>query len=344
MRWPRFIRLVLVAIAGIGGSLYGFILILDPYQNVPFSPALARAPVSTNQRFAYPALARDRTFDSAIIGTSTARLLDPARLNKLLDAQFLNLAMNSATAYEQARIFDLFTRHHQHARYLVFGIDETWCNRAAAIDKYTFRSFPEWMYDEDPWNDLIYLFNDKALENAVRMLELLVGKRDPKYRPDGYRDFTGDFGPYDITSVRQRLYQTAPRELTDVSIEPSLTQPDWHYPLLEQFAGLLESTPDHTRVALLFPPLHAHYVSSKIANLRECKGRIARILQSINNVAVLDFLHVSELTRDDTNYWDPLHFTSEIAIALERDIARVLKGAEPASRYAHEFSLTDDPM
>ena len=54
MRWPQFIRFVLFAIAGIGGLLYGFILILDPYQNVPFSPELARAPVSTNQRFAYP--------------------------------------------------------------------------------------------------------------------------------------------------------------------------------------------------------------------------------------------------------------------------------------------------
>ena len=340
MPWPPFIRFILIAIAAFGGAFYGFILILDPYQNVPFSPRLDRAPVSTNQRFAYPALARDARFDGAIIGTSTARLLDPARLSALLDARFLNIAMNSATAYEQARIYELFVRHHRHARYLIFGVDETWCNRATTIERYTFRSFPEWMYDENQWNDLLYLFNDKALENAVRMLELLRGIREPKYRPDGYRDYTGDFGPYGIAAVRQRLYGSVSRELVDVAIEPSLTQPSWNYPLLELFSDLLRKAPKNARTVLLFPPLHAHYVSSRIANLRECKGRIAALLQNIDNVAVLDFLHLSKMTRVDTNYWDPLHFTSEIAQVLEKDIALVLQGIEPASEFARDFSMS----
>ena len=98
MPWSQFIRWVMFAVVAFGGILYGAILILDPYQNVPFSPSLNRAPVSTNQRFAYPALARDPIFDSAIIGTSTTRLLDPARLSSFLDARFVNLSMNSATA------------------------------------------------------------------------------------------------------------------------------------------------------------------------------------------------------------------------------------------------------
>ena len=339
MAWSRFVRFVLCAVVAIGGAFYAFILILDPYQNVAFSPRLDRAPVSTNQRYAYPALARDQAFDGAIIGTSTARLFDPARLNGLLDARFVNLAMNSATAYEQARIYELFMRHHQHVRYLIFGVDETWCNRATTIEKYTFRSFPEWMYDENRWNDLLYMFNDKALENAVRMSELLLGKREPKYRGDGYRDFTGDFGPYDITVVRERLYGSAPQQLTDVVIEPSLTQSNWEYPLLELFDDLLTKAPRQARTVLLFPPLHAHYVSSRIANLRECKGRIAALLQNIDNVNVLDFLHLSKMTRADTNYWDALHFTSDIAQTLEKDIARVLQDSDPASEFARDFSM-----
>lgn len=339
MSWSRYIRFVLIAIATIGGAFYTFILILDPYQNVPFAPHFDRAPVSTNQRFAYPALARNPAFDGAIIGTSTARLLDPARLNALLDARFLNMAMNSATAYEQTRIYELFLRHHQNARYVIFGVDETWCNRAATIERYTFRSFPEFMYDENQWNDLLYLFNDKALENAVRMLELLRGKREPKYRPDGYRNFTDDFGPYGIDAVRERLYGSTLREHVDVAIGPSLTQPSWNYPLLELFGDLLSRAPKGARTVLLFPPLHAHYVSNSIANLRECKGRIAALLQNIDNVNVLDFLHLSAMTRTDTNYWDPLHFTTEIAQILEKDIALVLQGAESASEFARDFSM-----
>lgn len=339
MTWLQFIRFLVSATIGIGGVFYVFILMLDPYQNVFFSPDLDRAPVSTNQRFAYPALARNPVFDSAIIGTSTVRLLEPARLAELLDARFVNLAMNSATAYEQARIHELFVRHHPRVRYLVLGVDETWCNRAANIERYSFRSFPEWMYDENQWNDLVYLFNDKALENAVRMMELLLGAREPKYRPDGYRDFTLDFGPYDEAEVKKRLYQDVPSTLESVTIVARHEQPGWTFPLLDTLKRILRDTPKTTRIVLLFPPLHASQATRGAANVSECKGRIAAIVANADNVAVLDFLHISALTREDSNYWDPLHFTDAIARMLEIDVARVLLRQAPLSPFAHDLPV-----
>ena len=56
----QFLCWLLRTSAALGSALYAFILILDPYQDVPFSPPLPRAPISTNQRFSYAALARDR--------------------------------------------------------------------------------------------------------------------------------------------------------------------------------------------------------------------------------------------------------------------------------------------
>ena len=344
MTWPQFIRFLLYSMIGIGGVFYVFVLTLDPYQNVPFSPALERAPISTNQRFAYPALARNPRFDSAIVGTSTVRLLDPARLGELVGASFVNLAMNSAMAYEQKKIYELFVRHHPHASYLVLGVDETWCNRARSADLYTFRSFPEWMYDDRVWNDLVYLFNDKALENAVRMLELLVGAREAKYRADGYRDFTRDFGAYDRTEVAKRLYEGGRNELEHVTLEARREHPDWTFPLLETLERLLRETPETTRIVLLFPPLHANYVARQARNTGECKGRIAALVQNFANVAALDFLRISALTREDSNYWDPVHFTAPVARMLETDVARTLQEQAPVSPFASELQVRAPEM
>lgn len=273
-QWTRFIRTILLASAGFGGAIFAFILVLDPYQNVPFSPPLARAPISTNQRFAYPALARDPAFDSVVIGTSTSRLLDPERLNALLGARFANLAMNSATAHEQQRLMDLFVRHHPHIAYVVVGVDETWCNRQAVIDDFTFREFPQWMFDDNRWNDLLYLFNDKALENAVRMLELLTGHREPKYRNDGFRDFTLDFRTRDEQAVLTRLYGGAARGYPVAEVRATRLHPDWHYALVPQLVALARQAPG-ARVVLLFPPLHARYIAAIAENMSECKARIA---------------------------------------------------------------------
>lgn len=334
MAWSRYIRWLLWTTAVLGALIYGFILVLDPYMDVPFAPPLPRAPVSTNQRFAYPALARLPAYDSAVIGTSTMRLLDPEQLDARLGGRFVNLAMNSATPYEQARLLEVFLRHHPAPRLVVLGNDGSWCNRDPEAGNYTFRAFPEWMYDDAPWNDLLYLFNDKALEDAVRMLELLRGVREPKYRLDGYRDFTRDFGRYDAAAVKKRLY--AERRARDASsdTEPSLSRPDWQYPWLPRLHTLLKSIPATTPVVLVYPPVHRHYLENMASNIAECKGRSAALLADLPNLRALDYMQVSALTRVDDNFWDAVHTTAPVARLIETDLKALLAGQTPPSGYA----------
>jgi hypothetical protein len=331
MDWARVIRRLLSWAVGFAAALYAFILVLDPYRNVPFSPDLPRAPVATNQRFAYPSIARDPRFDALVFGTSTSRLLDPARLGELTGARFANLAMNSATAYEQERIFNLFVRHHPDMRYLVLGVDEAWCQLGEDTERYTFRAFPEWMYDENPWNDLAYLFNDKALEDAVRMLELLRGVREPKYRRDGYSDFTADFAARGRGPVHRRLHGAgAPAAIADAAVAPAPVPAGWRYGALEQLPALLAATPPGTRTVLFFPPLHARQVAGHAARLAACKGRVLAQTAAFPRLSIIDYMFVSPLTRDDDNYWDPLHFTRAVAAQIEQDVAATLDGHPPA--------------
>src|SRR4051812_39210368 len=111
-RWRRFLRLLLATWLGSAGLICAFVVLIDPFNTLPLSLPLARAPVSTNARFAFPALARSANFDSAVIGTSTSRLLRPVVLDRAFGARFANLSMNAATAYEQARLLEVFIREH----------------------------------------------------------------------------------------------------------------------------------------------------------------------------------------------------------------------------------------
>src|SRR5687768_17031237 len=99
--WGKFTRTLVGTLAGLLIVLYAFIALIDPYDNVPFSPPIERPIMDINQRFMYPAVARSQRFDSAVIGTSTSRLLNPEKLDAVLGGRFANLAMNSATAWEQ---------------------------------------------------------------------------------------------------------------------------------------------------------------------------------------------------------------------------------------------------
>src|ERR1700742_4371588 len=102
--WRRFFWLTVGTVAVTIGVIYAFVVLVDPFDALPLSPPLDRAPGTSNQRFEYPALARSPRFDSAVFGTSTSRLLRPAALNQEFRASFANLAMNDATPYEQTRL------------------------------------------------------------------------------------------------------------------------------------------------------------------------------------------------------------------------------------------------
>src|SRR4051812_20626289 len=95
--WRRFLLTAVGSAVGLATAMFAFVAIVDPWDILPLSPQLDRAQVTSNQRFAYPTLARSPAFDSAVFGSSAVRLLRPALLNEQFGGRFVNLAMNAAT-------------------------------------------------------------------------------------------------------------------------------------------------------------------------------------------------------------------------------------------------------
>jgi hypothetical protein len=84
---------------GVGGSaaililLAAFILLMNPYGNLPSLLFTAHAITDINQRFQFPALIRSKRYDSAVIGASDSRLLRPVALERVFGGSIVNLSM-----------------------------------------------------------------------------------------------------------------------------------------------------------------------------------------------------------------------------------------------------------
>ncbi|MFQ5626494.1 MAG: hypothetical protein ACE5FM_07570 [Methyloligellaceae bacterium] len=334
MVWQRYWKWLTRALIGLAVLLGGSIWIVDPYDNLPFSPPLKRMPLAQNQRYSYPAIARNPVFDSTIIGTSTARLLRPDALNEALGARFANLSMNSATAYEQARLFEVFARAHPAPKFAIAALDIVWCEAGEKLDKYTFRRFPEWMYDANPWNDVAHLFEFKTFEVVGRQAGYLLGLRKPRYGYDGYANFLPPASKYDLKKARKNLYGTTRPRRREVPATPppgiENKRASWSYPTHLLLEGILNALPDATRKVLLFVPYHHYHQpvanTQDAARWEECKTRLTSIARRHTNTVVLDFLIPSPITSHDENYWDPLHYTADIADRIVKLIARGAKG------------------
>ncbi|MBC7799390.1 MAG: hypothetical protein H7Z10_02110 [Gemmatimonadaceae bacterium] len=320
--WRGFLRALLLTAVGAVGVLYGFVVLVDPWDTLPLSPPAPRVPISTNARFSFPALARSPRFDSVILGTSTARLLQPAQLDPLFGARFANLAMNSATAYEQTRMLEVFVRAHPAPRAVIIGLDAEWCG--ATLVKYTPRPFPEWMYGPSPWRGYREMLNGYAIQEAANQFAVLVGLKARRYGLDGYTSFVPDNAAYDTARV-DAAFARWPR--TDAT--PAAPGQAFAFPAHALLRDALVSLPAGTRKVLFWAPYHVDQQgepgSGTAAWWAACKAAAAAIAWD-SGAETLDFMRPSGITRDRANYWDPLHYRTGIAQRLAEALAR---GSDP---------------
>jgi hypothetical protein len=331
--WRRFFRLAAGSAALLVAVIYIFVVVVDPWGMLPLSPPFDRVPVSSNQRFTYPMLARSPAFDSAIIGTSTSRLLRPAALDPAFGARFVNLAMNAATVFEMSSIFNVFHRAHPDPDIVMVGLDAPWCVTGNDYQKLTPRLFPAWMYGDNLWRGYGEMFNLFAVQEAGKQFGVLTGLKQPDMGRDGYTRFVPPDSQYDPVRVAARL-----REYTVMVPGGERAGPPetWRYPTLEVLRDDLAALPAETRRILFFVPYNHRMLtplgSDGAVVWNECKHRVAGMARVLPHTAVVDFLLPSPITENDDNYWDGMHYRVSIADRLARDLEAAVRG-EPSDDY-----------
>jgi hypothetical protein len=329
--WRCFFRLAAGSAAVCVGLIYVFVVVVDPWSMLPLSLPLDRVPVTSNQRFSYPMLARSPRFDSAIFGTSTSRLLRPDALNPAFDAHFVNLAMNDSTTVEVSSIFDVFVRTHPDPKVVMFGLDVRWCVTGDSYEKLTPRAFPDWMYGANQWRGYAEVFNLFAVQEAGKEFGVLTGLKKPDMGRDGYTRFVPPDSEYDRSRAQAHLREYT---VTVPGGERAGPPAAWRFPTVEILHADLEKLPPATRKILFFVPYNHRMLPPSGSDgeqvWNECKRRVADLARTMSNADVVDFLIPSPITLEDDNYWDGMHYRAFIADRLAHDLTEAVHGERSA--------------
>jgi len=341
-QWRRFVAVFLRVLVGGAAIIYLFVLLIDPYDDVAFSLALDRQIVSISQRHMYPQIVRSRRFDALIVGDSTSRLLDPELLDREFGVHFANLAMDSATAWEQKTMLDYFIRKSGPPRALIVGLDGQWCDpEADGKRRITFRGFPDWLYDDNPWNDYLYLFNSETVEIAVRLLGYQFGLHRIRVRYDGYHVFVPPESEYDLARARRNVWGRRKPEIPPDIPPPPLSAAERQalaFPALGWLDAGLARLPAGSLKILAFMPVNvaaqAWPGTYDAAVEAECKSRIVDIARA-RGAKLIDWRFNSPLTHDDANYWDALHYRVPIATRIAKELGEAVlqEHASPDGSY-----------
>ncbi len=331
--------------------IFLFVALVDPNNTLPLSLPLERIPVTNNQRFGYTSIARDTNFDSLIIGTSTTRMIKPDDINNIFNTKFSNLSLDSGTWWEQGQMFQLFLRHHPNPKMVLWGIDTVWCSPQGLGSRLTPRPFPSWLYDDNPWNNYLYILNFKHIELAGRQIGNVMGiKGVQRFGRDGYASLNRKGVPYDLAKARYNIYgQTTP--IPPVKLLKRAAFPLHYlrhkpYPKLQKLQLLLSMLPATTRIVLVMVPYHQHYLGSENAarmlKYQECKRRVFKISKTRQYGYYIDFMFRSNFTSEDSNYWDIMHYNEKGAKIIQNALIDLIVHDKHTSDIYRSKALRDD--
>lgn len=325
--WRRFSAQFIGVFAGGLAAVYLFTALIDPYHSIPFSLRMDRPIVSISQRYMYPQIVRSGRFDGVVVGSSTSRLIDPDLLNPGFGRRFANLSMDSMTAWEQKQLVSLFLREVGAPKALIVGLDVVWCSPDADRQRITPAGFPEWLYDANRWNDVLYILNSATLEIAVRLAGNKLGLYRERLRGDGFGVFVPPEEQYDLKRAQGHIWQRRAREIVPQKPAVTLSEAEraaLRFPALAYLDDMLAALPPETEVVLAFMPVHVAaqpVPGTRAAEIEaECKARIAAIGKS-RDAIVADWRIPSSITTQDTNYWDSLHYRLPVAHRVANDLA-----------------------
>jgi hypothetical protein len=334
MTWAGFVRRFLLVFVLALASAFAFIALMNPFGNLTPHAFGAHVIMDTNDRFQHPAIVRSRAFDSIVIGTSSSKLLDPVWLEGAFGGRFANLGLNDGRAWEQYQLTALFLRTVPRPRTLLFGLDWVWCAADADVRRLSDRTFPAWIYDDDAWNDWLYVLNLGGLETAALQLVNRVGLIGARFPANGFDVFVPPETAYDAAKARRRIWQRGNNPIVPpiVPVTPAYVPSDaeragWRYPALDWLDQIVVRAPADMSVVFAFMPAHVAEQpqpgSREAARESECKARIAAIAHR-RAAPLIDFKIASPITTQDVNYWDGLHYRLPIARRIVEGIAKAV--------------------
>lgn len=325
-------------------ALYAFVLLLDPYNVVPFSLPMERPLVSINQRFMYPQIMRSGKFDSIVIGTSTSRLLDPEILNAEFGSRFANIAMDSATAWEQKTAANYFIDRAGKPKTMIVGIDSVWCTPDADSNRITFRGFPDFLYDDNKWNDYLYLLNLQTIEIAGRLLGNRLGFYPARSRYDGFQVFVPPDDTYGAAKAQRGIWggpPPAPQAELPPFVLPKAQRDNLKFPAVQWLDDLLGKAGGGLNI-VAFMPVHVAAQPSPSTEAgaveAECKARIVDVAAR-HRAKVIDWRYRSALTGQDSNYWDLLHYRIPVAQRIAREMGLAARDNRPSGDGTYRLPL-----
>lgn len=307
-KWLIGVFAAIVIILGAVGTLNA---VVDPYFH--FHEPLKGFKYSLgDQRFINYGIARTFDYDALITGSSMTENFKTSELDALFGVNSVKLPFSGACYKETNDLVVSALKHNSNLKMVVEGLD---CIRffSGANDS-DYANFPDYLYDDNPFNDVAYLFNINA---AITSRDILNRKNpaDNGINFDEYSSWENSFS-FGKETVDENY---ARNEVVRVEEQLPVTE--------EEYATIRENiTQNIISTVVANPQVEFYYFitpySIAYMDYYKLEGKLERqllaekyiieLLLPYENAHIFSFFLESEVIENMDNYRDVGHYNSAV--------------------------------
>ena len=298
-------RLTAVALIGLV-LVAGIVIVFDPFYHY-HAPLPGLKAVLNDKEYQCVGTLKHFDYDALIVGSSVMENNDNSWYDAAYNVQSIKAIRSYGATADLKYLMDVAFEDHD-IKYVFYNIDPS---SLYGVTETTYESTgcPMYLYDDNPFNDLGYLFNKDVLLEKIpyEVANSFFGDYDENLSYNWAK--WKDFGP----DMALGLYYRSKE------ISPMLPESAYDEALKGNIALLTAEIEAHPETEFIFfyPPYSMlwwdmTYRAGETEAILKCEREMAEALLKYDNVRVFNFQSERDVTTNLDNYMDTIHFSPEI--------------------------------
>ncbi|MDR0948096.1 MAG: hypothetical protein LBM69_01105 [Lachnospiraceae bacterium] len=328
--WSSWSRHVLLSLGCILLLIAVMMILVDPYMHYhkPLSGLSFNFPP---QRYGSDGIEKNFSYDAILLGNSLAENFKTSEFDALFDTHAVKLIFSGSYLQEMSMNLQNSFAYNDDIHVVLWSINYPYLLFDADLKAYSDTDYPTYLYDDNPFNDVHYLYNSFAIARTLHTLFNTVrGKEAETF--DDYSAWSAPTGREAILQHYTRIEKTEPSS-SDVNTQATTRT------LAMNILPVIEAHPN-TRFILFFPPYSIIWWDEAIRRntLQEfLQGENVALttLLSYDNVEVYCFHEAIDIYSDLNHYSDILHYNATINSWILNQIHAGKYRITPANQEEH---------
>lgn len=287
-----------------------FTIVIDPFLHYHAPLDGLEYPLN-EERYINDGLSRYYDYSAIITGSSTSQNFKPSQFEENWGEKTIKMTCAGGTF---AEINDGLKRaflHNNSIKYVVRGLDLSRINTSK--DEFSYEGIPTYLYDNNPVNDVYYLFNKDVVPLSLAVIN---------YTRSGQKTTTmDDYASWDkYAKYGKEFVLTGLIDYSGFTVEYVLSDEDKLNIEENTRQNLLQIALDHpdTEFLLFYTPSSAAFWYGMLRTKQlhaqiEAEKMCTKILLEADNIHVFGYADKIDVTADLNNYMDTLHFSKQIS-------------------------------